>query len=377
MNYISDLEADRIAALVETGLLDTQRDERFDRFTRLASALTGCPIALITLIDEKRQWFKSRVGLDEQETHRSDAFCDYTIRDQNIMIVENALEDPRFVNNRLVTGHPHIRFYAGVPLWLSSGHCIGALCVIDTKPRHGDEVVGLRDLEDLAKTLVVEIEAHAKDEQRSRAIADQEVVIAELKHRMGNLYTNVAALIRNSDDGVASREDFSSQLQSRVNMMAHAQRRLAERDFRSTDLGALVGDAVRDFGGAHGASERIQIEGDTISINPRSAMSVALMIHELGTNALKHGALRDGDGQVKLSWGTDDGRFFIDWVENSGALPEDVSDEPAERHRVGFGSTLLYRIIPMELGGTLDKGFGPDGFFYKLNTELTMIQPEA
>jgi len=373
MNYTSDIEADRIAALVETGLLDTSQDERFDRYTRLASALTDCPIALITLLDDKRQWFKSRVGLDVDETPRSDAFCDYTIRGQNIMIVEDTLKDPRFVNNALVTGDPFIRFYAGVPLWLSSGHCIGALCVIDRKPRSGDELTGLRELEDLAQTLTLEIEAHTKDSKRAQAMADQEIVIAELKHRMGNLYTNVAALIRNSDDGLASREDFSTQLQNRVNMMAHAQRRLAERDFRFTDLSALVGDAVRDFGGTHGASERIVIDGAPCSINPRSAMSIALMIHELGTNALKHGALRDADGRVNLSWRQDESRFHIEWVENTVAHVPQCDETQSDRHRVGFGSTLLYRIIPMELGGTLDKGFGPNGFFYKLQADSILL----
>lgn len=376
MLNIPDNEARRLQALARTGLLDSARDERFDRFTRLASALTRSPIALITLLDDHRQWFKSRVGLDVQQTPRSDAFCDYTIRTQDIMVIQDAARDPRFADNPLVTGDPFIRFYAGVPLWLSSGYCIGALCVIDTKPRHGDEITGLSELEDLARTLMIEIEAHMEESTRMQVMADQEVVIAELKHRMGNLYTNVAALIRNSDDGTTSREEFSTQLQHRVGMMAHAQRRLAERDFRSTDLEALISDAVRDFGGSGNGTDRVTIEGETCSVNPRSAMSIALMIHELGTNALKHGALQDGDGQVRLSWRMDDSRFYIDWVESSGAaLP--VAEHPPERQRTGFGSTLLYRIIPMELNGTLNKGFGPEGFFYHLDARADTIRAET
>ena len=366
-------EAARLEALERTGLLDSGRDERFDRYTRLASALTGCPIALITLLDDQRQWFKSRVGLNVSETPRSDAFCDVTIRSQDLMIVEDAAADPRFAENTLVTGPPFIRFYAGVPLWLADGHCIGALCVIDTEPRHGAAIRGLTELGDLASTLMIEIEAHAKDSERMQRLADQEVVIAELKHRMGNLYTNIAAMIRSSDDGTASREDFSKQLQQRVTMMAHAQRRLAERDFRSTDLAALAGDAIRDFGGGAASSGRISVEGLPYEVNPRGAMSIALMIHELGTNALKYGALKEEAGKVRLSWREDDGRFFIEWEELGG--PPAPAPQPAGQRR-GFGSTLLYQIIPMELGGTLDQGFGPNGFYYHLAADPGTLRAE-
>ncbi|WP_316013968.1 sensor histidine kinase [Roseobacter sp. HKCCA0434] len=360
-------EEDRLDALVATGLLDSAREERFDRYTRLAGALTGCPIALISLIDDRRQWFKSRVGLAVSETPRSDAFCDFTIQHQRTMIVEDALNDPRFVNNPLVTGDPQIRFYAGVPLWLRSGHCIGSLCVIDTKPRRGDEIRGIAELEDLASTLLIEIEAHVSDALSARRLADQEVVIAELKHRMGNLYSNIGALIRNSDDGTLSHAEFMAELQGRLGLMANAQRRLADRDFASADLAALIGDAVRDFGGAGGYSDQVTLTGKTCEVGARGAMSIALLINELGTNAIKHGALRDEGGRVRLSWGVEkDGSFHIDWVEDGSA-------NGPRSERQGFGATLLRKIIPAELGGTLDQGFGPRGYFYKLSTNANRL----
>ncbi len=128
-------ETTRQAALDALKILDTLPEERFDRITRLAKELFGVETAAITLIDHDRQWFKSKVGLKLQETSRSDAFCDVTIRESINFTVPDASQDSRFHENPLVTGDPHIRFYAGYPLEASSGEHVGALCVFDSQPR--------------------------------------------------------------------------------------------------------------------------------------------------------------------------------------------------------------------------------------------------
>ena len=132
----TEYELERLGALFATGLLDTLPEDRFDRITRLAAHCFDVPIALMSLVDERRQWFKSRYGLAAEETPRSDAFCAHTIDDQDLMIVEDALLDPRFVANPLVAGAPLIRFYAGQPIFSHDGFALGTLCIIDTKPRH-------------------------------------------------------------------------------------------------------------------------------------------------------------------------------------------------------------------------------------------------
>jgi len=154
-------EAARVGALRELAVLDTPHEERFDRVTRLASHLFGVPMALVTLIDADRQWVKSRVGTDLEETERRDAFCRYTIGQDDLFVVPDASADERFSTNRLVVGDPNIRFYAGKALHAKSGHRIGALCLLDDKPRQlaaSDQAL----LEDLAswveKELVVEEE---------------------------------------------------------------------------------------------------------------------------------------------------------------------------------------------------------------------------
>ncbi len=150
-------EAGRIAALRRLAVLDTAAEERFDRITRIASAVLGTPISLISLVDADRQWFKSRVGLEAHETTRDMSFCAHALADPGPLVVADTLLDRRFADNPLVTGPPHIRFYAGYPLVLPDGHSVGTLCVIDSQAHElDDEQVGiLRDLAALAQEELV------------------------------------------------------------------------------------------------------------------------------------------------------------------------------------------------------------------------------
>jgi len=128
-------ERNRLAALDRYDILDTPPEPEFDDFTQLASLICQTPIALISLVDGARQWFKSRVGLEVCETHRSISFCQYAIQGAELMEIPDARRDERFCANPLVTGEPHIRFYAGAPLTTPDGHRLGTLCVIDHAPR--------------------------------------------------------------------------------------------------------------------------------------------------------------------------------------------------------------------------------------------------
>jgi CheY-like chemotaxis protein len=145
-------EERRLGSLRALQILDTEPEERFDRITRLASAVFDVPIALISLIDDDRQWFKSCYGLDVKQTSRDAAFCAHVVYDREPMIVPDTFVDVRFADNPLVVGEPRIRFYAGCPLILGDGACIGTLCVFDTRPRilQGADLARLRDLADLA-----------------------------------------------------------------------------------------------------------------------------------------------------------------------------------------------------------------------------------
>lgn len=174
---LPETEEARLERLRKYKILDTPSEAAFDRITRIVAETIGVPIALVSLVDKDRQWFKAKYGLDAEETPRDVAFCAHAILDDNVFVVEDALKDERFANNPLVTSGPLVRFYAGAPLITSDGHNIGTLCAIDHVPREISEGHKLL-LEDLA-TLVID-EMELRDALR-KAVKEREA--AEIAER--------------------------------------------------------------------------------------------------------------------------------------------------------------------------------------------------
>lgn len=162
MSKLTDSEGRRLEALRKLMVLDSSPEKAYDDLTRAASELCETPIALVSLIDTDRQWFKSKLGLGVDETAREFAFCAHAIEaPTSVMVVPDATQDPRFMGNPLVTGDPNIRFYAGAPLVTESGDAIGTLCVIDTQPRQLD-ADKLEMLQFLARQVVEALEHRAR-----------------------------------------------------------------------------------------------------------------------------------------------------------------------------------------------------------------------
>jgi diguanylate cyclase (GGDEF)-like protein len=132
-------EVERLNILNQYGILDTPYEEPFERIAALARLIFDTPIVLISLLDENRQWFKSNIGLDVRQTPREQAFCNETIRSDDVLVIADAELDARTAQNPLVTGQPHIRFYAGAPLVTPEKARLGSLCIIDRQPRRFDE----------------------------------------------------------------------------------------------------------------------------------------------------------------------------------------------------------------------------------------------
>jgi PAS domain S-box-containing protein len=160
-------ESERLQALYTYNLLDTLPEAQFDRITQLAASICGVPIALVSLIDKDRQWFKSKVCLDITEIARNISFCQYTIMDHELLVVEDALQDPYFVNTPLVTSDPMVRFYAGHPLIMPDGSVFGTLCVIDRVPKILDDHQK-KSLKLLAEQVVYDIIARKHQEEFKR-----------------------------------------------------------------------------------------------------------------------------------------------------------------------------------------------------------------
>jgi PAS domain S-box-containing protein len=179
-----DAEAERLQALRDFAVLDTQPEERFDRLTALVAGLFDAPIALVSLIDEDRQWFKSRFGLAAPQTPRAWAFCDHAIKagPHATLVVEDASADPRFAENPLVTGDPNIRFYAGATLTTASGHNLGTLCVIDREARPEPSPSDMRRLRAMANMVVDQLELT----RATRALAEQKRLL-ELAESMSGV----------------------------------------------------------------------------------------------------------------------------------------------------------------------------------------------
>jgi GGDEF domain-containing protein len=156
----------RVATLRVLQILDTDPDERFDRITRMARRIFQVPIALVSLVDADRLWFKSSQGLDLREAPRDTSFCGHAILAEDILLIPDALLDPRFADNPIVTGPPHVRFYAGCPVRSPSGHRLGTLCLIDPMPRgfDADDQATLRDMVHMVEQQFASLYAAMVDE---------------------------------------------------------------------------------------------------------------------------------------------------------------------------------------------------------------------
>ncbi|WP_420605529.1 GAF domain-containing protein [Novosphingopyxis sp.] len=354
-------ETRRLNALYATGLLDSGQEERFDRIARLTANMLDAKLAFVSLIDSDTQHFKARHGTDLTETSRDIAFCDHAIRHpRDLMIVPDARLDDRFADNPLVTGEMGVRFYAGQPLVTKSGYAIGTLCVLDDKPRAG---LGEREraiLADLAGGVMVEIE-------QVQEIEDLAVVNAELKHRMGNMYAHIGALVSLIGRDAPDKETLIRKLQEKISSFGVTQQLLADQDWKSVGVTELVEQVLAGYR-AERPRHRITVQtDDRIKLSPRGAFIVTLMVGELATNAVKHGALGADSGSVDFSWMTENDMHVFEWRERF-----ERADGPVVEGK-GFGTDILKRIVPMDMRGAAEMHIDRAGMYYRVTARPERI----
>jgi two-component sensor histidine kinase len=326
-------EPQRLAALKRYDLLDTPPEQAFDRITRLAACVLGMPISLVTLLDETRQWFKARYGLDSRWTSREIAFCSYTILDTDTLVVPDAVADDRFATNPLVTEDPHIRFYAGAPLITPDGYTLGTLCVIDRRPHPEFSDEQRRLLEDLADLVMMEIEArsatlalrqeirkHQETEQRlHRTLAEKETLLREVYHRVKNNLQVVDTLLALQIRQIPVAAESLRELRYRVYSLGLVHQKLMQSEnLEMINLRDFIRDLCQTLATPYGQqlgnmSLNVAVEADGV-IDIDSAITLGLLITELVSNAYKHAFLSDRSGTVDVSLtslGNDRARLIV------------------------------------------------------------------
>lgn len=483
------LATDR-GALLALYDLDAGGFRTLDDITAFAARLCDAPISLVSIVEDVRQRFLARVGLDAKETPRDVSFCAHAMLGAKVFIVPNATTDPRFTDNALVTGPPHIRFYAGAPLIGRDGEPLGALCVIDTAPRVDLTPLQREGLELLARQVMMELEGRRRDrdmiakqrldaaavadsDRMFRTLADtmpqmvwstlpdgyhdyynarwyeytgvpvgstdgaawngmfhpddqeaawsqwrnsletgqpyeieyrlrhhsgqyrwtlgralpirgskgqiirwigtctdiheqrlmmeeRELIAHELSHRIKNIFSVIAGLV-----GLSAREHpairpVADDLRDRILALGRA------HDFvrpHSADSAPRVGQGQGHLWGVLDQifapyrnidGSRILLSGDNPAIDDRSATPLALLFHELATNAAKYGALSVADGRVHLHISREGDDVRLEWREQGGPVTAPAKAE-------GFGSRLMTLSVERQLGGRLERDWRSDG----------------
>ncbi len=490
----------RLDALRAFDILDTPAEQLFDDAVAIASALCEAPIALVSLVDADRQWFKAKYGIDFDSTPLDQSVCAHAIRQDGLLIIPDLTLDERTRDNALVTGEAgSIRFYAGAPLITSDGVALGSLCVIDEVPRPqglseeqqrglaalGRQVTALIEMRSVVRatgdwvaeehrrsgslenqhanarsaeeagrigTFALDVETdemtvsprfcqifglpvqeryaaavmealvieddrdkpsnrddrvrgevspqavyriHRPDgefrwierraafqhdgtgrtarlfgtvedvSERMAEDARQNILNREIHHRMKNTLAMVQALAQQTLRGVSERGAVET-LEQRLFALGKAHDVLLRNDWEAASLSGIVAEAIA----ALGQEQRVTVAGDDLQVGPQAAISLSMLIHELGTNAIKYGALSVEDGRVAIAWQVDSrpgaaAQLTLSWNERGGP----PADSPV---RKGFGSRLIN--LGMIGTGGADVHYLNTGLSARFTASLEMAQ---
>ena len=341
-------EAKRMAAVRRYNILDTPLDGAFDRITALAARLFGVPIAIVSIVDEDRIWFKSHHGLPVAQIDREPGLCASAILGNDPYLLADASIDPRSLANPLVAGDFGLRFYAGVPLTTSDGHNLGTLCVIDKEPRPIDQKQ-IEDLKDLASVVMDQIEMQLSAQ---RAVGQAQLMAKEIDHRVMNSLQFVSGLLsmQSRSHGADGDGDHLQLAANRVAAVAQVHRHFAHEVSDETScidfLRRLCGDlsAILD--------RPVAVTGDEGNVPTTWIQPIGLLVNEFVTNAAKHGA-----GSIDVAYAADNGAHQLVVCDEGPGLAADF--DPASE-RTSLGMRIVATLVK-QLGGTLSAGNRPDG----------------
>lgn len=484
-------EIRRLDALSRYRILDTDPEATFDDLTSLAAQLCAAPVALISLVDRDRQWFKAACGFGQAETPRDISVCTHAIKQEEPLYqIRDMRQDPRFADGPLVNGPEQFRFYAGAVLRTDSGEALGTLCVLDRQPRPegltenqskalqalARQVMSLLDLRQalawrsereaqfraLADSMPQMVWStrpdghhdyynarwyeftgvppgstdgegwngmfHPDDQERARALwshalktgepyeieyrlrhhsgeyrwtlgraqavrdktgaitrwfgtctdihdhkrmAEAETLLSrELSHRIKNIFSVISGLVALSARRFPEAAGFAKDLRERIVSLGRAHdfvrpHAAAGQGARLTELSELLTELLRPYATEDPA--RVTIAGDSASIDDQAATPLALVFHELATNAAKYGGFSRPEGRVTITCQRSKRDLTVEWVETGGPTIKGAATTE------GFGSTLSKLSVETQLGGKLTRDWRPEGLVVRLVLPLASL----
>jgi two-component sensor histidine kinase len=348
-------EEERLAALRSYGILDTPYERDFDDIVRIAAHVCCAPISVINLIADTRQWFKAEIGLGVRETPLDVSICAKAILQPGLFVVPDTTKDPRFAENPLVTGEPHLRFYAGALLETSDGLPLGTVCVLDYQPRELTEEQAFT-LRALARQVMAQFELRRTLLRYEQGLEQQQLLIRELHHRVKNTLATVQSIMSLTASSAPTLEDFQRRFSGRIISLANTHSLLKEEHWRMVPLRDLLRVELEPFDDEAGT--RIALHGPYVNLNPDQAVPIGMAIHEITTNAAKYGALSKQGGTINVSWSLHEERgdpeLDVLWVERNGPPVRPPTHE-------GFGSRLLERVLKQQVRAEVTREFHPQG----------------
>ncbi|WP_299907082.1 GAF domain-containing protein [uncultured Paracoccus sp.] len=363
---------DRLAAVTATGLIDSLPEEAFDRVVRLATKVTGVPVGLFTLVDDRHQAFKAREGLAGEnatvtETPLSSSFCQYVVTSDQPLAVSDARTHPLLSQNGAVAGLGVIA-YLGVPIHAPGGQVIGSLCAIDHEPQDWteDQAASLRDL-----AAVVETELALR-----HSMAERAMILTELNHRVKNLFAMVGGMVRLARREHQDVEALAGDIEARVNALARAHQLIVPTS--ALDPAAAAGVPLDELLASllapydqESDAHRIEAIGPDVPLGPKATTHLALALHELATNSVKYGALCLPDGRLRLGWRLGADHLQLDWIEQGVAPAQPGTEGPANGS--GFGSQLLEMTIEGQLQGQFETSRSEAGLSHRISIPLPQL----
>lgn len=349
---LPDNERKRLQVLESYDILDSNPEQDFDHLTDVACRFFDVPIALVSLIDDERQWFKSCVGLETRETDRSIAFCNYAISEPDLLIVEDTTEDDRFRDNPLVTGEEHIRFYAGIPLVNDEGYALGTFCILDREPRTLDDEQ-IEMLEIFGSETMAQLEKRRKRKQLEEALEEKQLLYDELHHRVKNNLQVIQSLLRMQSRQFED-EEFKRTLkrtEDRVGSLAMVHEQIQDMFEGDDEVRAekYIHDLLQSIipgGGMENVTLNIDVEEFRLSQDLIG--QVGLILNELVHNSIEHGIPDDDEGTITVKTRSDGATVTLTVIDDGRGFPENGAGE-------GLGTTLVDSLVQNRLDGTIER----------------------